>query len=107
MPKVDRGRFAINYVEEGSEFSVLLIHGLAGLHRAWLPQIAQFRPNHRVVAIDNPGSGESSDVDGPTSMQEIAGNVLSLRVQLNLDKARARGTPLLPARGGGKGDDNA
>jgi 3-oxoadipate enol-lactonase len=65
MPIVNCGRFAVNSIEEGDGFPILLIHGLAGDHTAWLPQIAAFRDRYRVVAMDNPGSGDSSPVDGP------------------------------------------
>ena len=40
MPVVNTGRFDINYIQEGDGEPVLLIHGLAGDHTAWLPQVA-------------------------------------------------------------------
>lgn len=91
MPTVDAGRWRLHYVEEGSGTPLLLIHGLAGDHTAWLPQIAAFKGNHRVIAFDNPGSGRSSTVDAPTSMRELAEATLRLMDALEIDNAHVVG----------------
>jgi len=91
MPKIDTGRYELNYVDEGSGFPIVLIHGLAGDYRAWIPQIDKFKANYRVIAFDNPGSGGSSDVDGPTSMEEIAKAVLVMVDQLGVERAHVVG----------------
>ncbi len=91
MPIVDTGRWKLNYVEEGSGTPLLLIHGLAGDHTAWLPQIAEFKSRHRVIAIDNPGGGKSSAVSEPTSMQEMAEDVLRLLDALGVESAHVVG----------------
>ena len=91
MPTVDTGQFEIYYVEEGDGFPVVLIHGLAGDHRAWLPQIAAFKDRHRVIAFDNPGSGASSDVTDPASTEDLASATLSLMDSLGIDRAHVIG----------------
>jgi 3-oxoadipate enol-lactonase len=91
MPIVDAGRWQINYVEEGQGSPLLLIHGLAGDHTAWTPQIAAFKTRYRVIAFDNPGSGESSNVDAPTSMGELAQATLRLMDALNIQNAHLVG----------------
>ncbi len=91
MPVVDAGRWKLNYVEEGAGTPLLLIHGLAGDHKAWLPQIAAFKDRHRVIAFDNPGSGLSSAVENPTSMQEIAEDVLRFMDALGVESAHVVG----------------
>ncbi len=91
MPKIDTGRYVLNYVEEGSGFPIVLIHGLAGDYRAWIPQIEKFKEDYRVIAFDNPGSGGSSDVDGPTSMEEIAQAVLTMMDQIGVERAHIVG----------------
>ena len=53
MPVVNTGRYDINYIEEGEGFPVLLIHGLAGDHTAWMPQLAAWKDKYRVIAFDN------------------------------------------------------
>jgi 3-oxoadipate enol-lactonase len=94
MPIVNCGRFDVNYIEEGSGFPVLLIHGLAGDHTAWLPQIAAFRNDYRVIVPDNPGSGASSPVDAPCTTEELADTMLALLDRCGVDKAHVVGRSL-------------
>jgi pimeloyl-ACP methyl ester carboxylesterase len=91
MPIVDAGRWKINYVEEGSGVPVLLIHGLAGDHTAWTPQLDVLKAAYRVIAFDNPGSGKSSKVDAPTSMRELAEANLRLMDRLGIERAHVVG----------------
>ena len=91
MPTVSTGRFDIFYTEEGSGFPVLLIHGLAGDHRAWRPQLDAFRDSYRVIAIDNPGSGDSSNVDGPVGTADLADATLTLLDALEIEEANVVG----------------
>lgn len=91
MPTVDAGRWTLHYVEEGRGTPLLLIHGLAGDHTAWTPQIAAFKSQHRVIAFDNPGSGRSSTVDAPTSMRELADATLRLMDALKIESAHVVG----------------
>lgn len=72
MTIVNTDRFDINYIEDGDGYPVVLIHGLAGDHTAWLPQIAALKDEYRVIAFDNPGSGDSSTVDDPASTVDLA-----------------------------------
>jgi len=94
MPIINCGRFDVNCIEEGDGFPILLIHGLAGDHTAWLPQIAAFRDRYRVVAMDNPGSGGSSPVDGPCTTEELADTMLALLDRLGIEKAHVVGRSL-------------
>ncbi|MBT3399755.1 MAG: alpha/beta fold hydrolase, partial [Rhodospirillaceae bacterium] len=82
MPIVNTGRFDINYIEEGAGEPVLLIHGLAGDHTAWLPQVAALKDRYRVIAFDNPGSGDSSLVSEPAGTEDLADATLGLMDQL-------------------------
>lgn len=91
MPVVNTGRYNINYIEEGKGFPVLLIHGLAGDHTAWLPQLAAWKDKYRVIAFDNPGSGASSLVSGPAGTADLADATLGLMDQLGIEKAHVVG----------------
>jgi 3-oxoadipate enol-lactonase len=91
MPTVDTGQFEIFYVEEGEGFPVVLIHGLAGDHRAWLPQIAVLKDRHRVIAFDNPGSGGSSDVTDLSTTEDLARATLSMMDSIDIDRAHVIG----------------
>ncbi len=94
MPKVNCGRFDVNYIEAGDGFPIVLIHGLAGDHTAWLPQIEVFKDRYRVIAMDNPGSGESSPVDAPCTTEELADTMLALMDNLEIEKAHVVGRSL-------------
>lgn len=94
MPIVNCGRFDLNYIEEGDGFPILLIHGLAGDHTAWVPQLAAFKGTYRVVAMDNPGSGESSPVDAPCTTEELADTMIALMDNLDIEKAHVVGRSL-------------
>ncbi len=94
MPIVNCGRFDVNYIEGGDGFPILLIHGLAGDHTAWLPQIAAFKDKYHVIAMDNPGSGESSPVDAPCTTEELADTMIALMDNLGVNKAHVVGRSL-------------
>lgn len=66
------GAHDIHCVDEGRGFPLLLIHGLAGDHSAWTPQIAAWSGMHRVIAPDSRGAGRSSQVDEPISTEDMA-----------------------------------
>lgn len=91
MPVVNTGRFDLNYIEAGSGFPVVLIHGLAGDHTAWLPQVAAFKDKWRVIAFDNPGSGGSSKVSEPASTADLAAATLGLMDKLGIEQAHIVG----------------
>jgi 3-oxoadipate enol-lactonase len=91
MPIVNTGRFDINYIEDGDGYPVVLIHGLAGDHTAWLPQVDALRDDYRVIAFDNPGSGDSSTVDDPASTADLADATLGLMDQLGIERAHVIG----------------
>ena len=91
MPIVNTGRFDINYIEDGDGFPVVLIHGLAGDHTAWLPQVAALKDTYRVIAFDNPGSGDSSTVVDPASTADLADATLGLMDQLDIERAHVIG----------------
>jgi 3-oxoadipate enol-lactonase len=91
MPIVKTRLWDLNYVTEGNGPTVILIHGLAGDHTAWLPQIEALKSRCRVIAIDNPGSGRSSKVTEPTTMAELGQAVLQMMDQLDIDAAHVVG----------------
>ena len=49
----------VSVVELGSGPPVVFIHGLSGTWRNWLEQLPVFAREHRVIAFDLPGFGES------------------------------------------------
>jgi pimeloyl-ACP methyl ester carboxylesterase len=49
----------VNYVEMGEGPPVVLIHGLSGCWQNWLENVPHLARNHRVIAIDLAGFGDS------------------------------------------------
>jgi pimeloyl-ACP methyl ester carboxylesterase len=49
----------VNVIEMGSGPPVVFIHGLSGSWQNWLEQLPVFAREHRVIAFDLPGFGES------------------------------------------------
>lgn len=60
-------------IDQGSGAPVLLIHGVGMRAEAWAPQIEALSADHRVVAIDMPGHGDSDPLPGsPRLPQYVA-----------------------------------
>lgn len=55
---------AVRALVEGSGTPLLLIHGVGMRAEAWTPQITALASEHRVIAVDMPGHGESSPLPG-------------------------------------------
>lgn len=91
MPVATVGPYELNYVEQGGGFPLLLIHGLAGDHRAWTAPMETWSRDHRVVAFDNRGAGQSTQVDEPISTEDMARDTLALMDELGIDRAHVIG----------------
>jgi 3-oxoadipate enol-lactonase len=91
MKTVRAGHYEIAYVEEGAGFPVLLIHGLAGDHTAWEPQLAAWKSRYRVVAPDNRGAGASTQSDERITTRDMANDMLALMDALGIERAHVVG----------------
>lgn len=91
LKDADVGRYRLRYLDEGSGPPVVLIHGLAGDHRAWLAQVQALRRDYRVIAFDNRGAGASTQVDEPVSTEDLARDTLGLMDRLGIDAAHVVG----------------
>jgi pimeloyl-ACP methyl ester carboxylesterase len=91
MPVATVGPYELYYVEAGSGFPVVLIHGLAGDHKAWTVQMESWSQDHRVVAFDNRGAGDSTQVDEPISTEDMARDTLGLMDELGVERAHVVG----------------
>jgi pimeloyl-ACP methyl ester carboxylesterase len=87
MTEVTVGDYQLYYVEKGSGPPLVLIHGLAGDHAAWAPQMEAWSQRHRVIAFDNRGAGRSTQVDEPISTEDMARDTLALMDELDVDSA--------------------
>jgi 3-oxoadipate enol-lactonase len=85
------GRYKLRYLEVGTGTPVVLIHGLAGDYTAWLAQIELLRHSHRVIAFDNRGAGQSTQIDEPVSTQDLASDTLQLMDYCKVERAHVVG----------------
>lgn len=97
--KAQIGRYEINYADEGSGFPVLLIHGLAGDHTAWIPQINAWKGRYRLIAPDTRGAGLSTQVDEPVTIAGLAKDFIGLLDHLKIDKCHVIGRSMGGALG--------
>lgn len=91
MPTATIGRTDIHYVEEGAGPPVVMIHGLAGDHSAWTPQVARLRDRHRVIAFDNRGAGRSTQLDEAVTTADLARDTIGLLDVLGVRDAHVVG----------------
>ena len=85
------GRYDIAYAEAGGGAPLLLLHGLAGDHQAWIPQMEAWKERFRVVAPDNRGAGASTQVDEPITTRDMAQDMLALLDHLGIARAHVVG----------------
>ena len=91
MPVAQVGSYEINYVDEGSGFPLVLIHGLAGDLSAWAAPMRSWSQGHRVLAFDNRGAGQSTQVDEPISTEDMARDTLALMDEVGIERAHVVG----------------
>lgn len=91
LKDADIGRYTLRYLDVGQGTPVVLIHGLAGDHSAWLAQVEALRANYRVIAFDNRGAGASTQVDEPVSTADLADDTLRLMDCLGVERAHVVG----------------
>ena len=78
----------IAYQEVGvGDPPIVFIHGIYGTHQAFGNQVEYFSPNHRCIAVDLRGHGESDKPDQVYSMARYADDVAELMRHLELPPA--------------------
>ena len=85
------GKYQLNYLDVGQGTPVVLIHGLAGDYSAWTNQINLLKDEYRVIAFDNRGAGNSTQIDEPISTLDLALDTLGLMDYLKIDAAHVVG----------------
>ena len=86
----------VNYVEIGpdSEKALLLVHGLSGSWQNWLENIPYFAREHRVIAPDLPGFGDSPMPDWEVSVEAYGRFVLDFCDALGVRRCTAVGNSM-------------
>ncbi len=67
----------------GGSPALLFVHGFPLCRGAWSRQIAAFSPDHRVIAPDLRGLGDSQGSGAPVSMAQFADDLAALLGELN------------------------
>jgi pimeloyl-ACP methyl ester carboxylesterase len=84
----------VNVIELGSGPPLVFIHGLAGSWQNWLEQLPAFAADHRVVAMDLPGFGDSPMPRDQISISAYAGIVDDLLGELGIERASIVGNSM-------------
>ncbi len=87
MEKVTRNGATLAYEEAGrGEPPLVFVHGWTCDHTYFAPQIEHFRRDHRTIAVDLRGHGESDKPEQPYTMEGFADDIAWLCGQLGVTK---------------------
>lgn len=93
--RVKVGDFDVAYLEGGQGPTALLIHGFGGDKEHWTRFARQLTDQYHVIAVDLPGFGESSRVEGQSyAPQKQAARIDQLRAALGLKKMHVLGNSM-------------
>lgn len=84
----------MNIVEFGEGPDLIFIHGLSGCWQNWLEQLPHFARDHRVIAVDLPGFGQSEMPAEEISISGYADTIDALMTELGVDSARIVGNSM-------------
>ncbi len=94
MPHINVRSRKVYYELHGEHEGIplLLIMGMAGSCKGWLPlQVPDFSQQHRTLIFDHRGAGESDDCDEPLSIRAMADDTVGLLDALEIEKADVLG----------------
>jgi pimeloyl-ACP methyl ester carboxylesterase len=87
MQTLNRNGVNLAYQEAGSGAPpILLVHGFCGNHTHLAPQFDYFRRNHRVIAVDRRGHGQSDKPEQAYTIEGFADDLAWLCHELGLYK---------------------
>ncbi len=81
----------VHYLDYGTGPAVVLLHGMAASWQWWLENIPALARQHRVIAVDLPGFGQSEPLPAPAEMATHARTVLDLLTQIGIESATVSG----------------
>jgi pimeloyl-ACP methyl ester carboxylesterase len=88
-----KGRISIS--EAGAGPAVVMIHGLGATKVSFLPTLAALAPDHRAIAVDLPGFGDSDKpIMAPYNAPYFAETMTALLDALELDRADFAGNSM-------------
>ena len=84
----------MNIIDMGSGEPVIFIHGLSGCWQNWLEQLPLFARDHRVIAVDLPGFGQSEMPIKEISISCYAEAIDELMEEMDIETARIVGNSM-------------
>jgi pimeloyl-ACP methyl ester carboxylesterase len=86
MKKITVNGISLAVHDEGSGPTILFVHGFPLSHTMWRPQLEAFATDHRVLAPDLRGFGESDVTEGTVTMEQHADDLTALLDELNVNE---------------------
>jgi pimeloyl-ACP methyl ester carboxylesterase len=84
VPFADVNAVRLYYEEQGVGEPLICVMGLAASSAAWVLQVPAFAARHRTVTFDNRDVGQSSRMDVPYGVGDMATDVLALADHLDI-----------------------
>lgn len=81
----------LNYVEKGTGFPLILLHGNGENHEYFVHQIAYFSKKYRVIAIDTRGHGQSPRGEASFTIRQFADDLYGFMEEHSVEKAHILG----------------
>jgi 3-oxoadipate enol-lactonase len=96
VPTVTANGIRLFYQETGAPdaAALVLVMGWGGDHTAWALQAPAFAAEHRMIALDNRGAGQSEVPDGPYTIPGMAEDVVGLMDALGIGRAHICGASM-------------
>lgn len=91
MTRIQINNINLAYTDTGSGRPIVLIHGYPFNRSLWDDQIPALSNNHRVIAPDLRGFGESDASQEPSTMNRLAADVAALMDHLEIPRATIGG----------------
>jgi len=84
----------IAWESQGAGSPVLLMHGLGYTREGWGPLRELLARRYRVISFDNRGIGQSEIPPGPYTVEQLAGDAVSVLDEAGVDRAHVLGASL-------------
>jgi pimeloyl-ACP methyl ester carboxylesterase len=84
----------VSYNDEGQGSPIVLLHGFCGSKGYWDNVIFKLSEQFRVITLDLPGHGESANLEGNATIEEIADHIKELLDYLKVTKVTMFGHSL-------------
>lgn len=87
MKNLMLGDLILYYLDLGSGYPLILIHGMGSDHTVWDGLLSILSKNYRVISLDLRGHGLSTKTPGPYSIELFSNDLYQFLESLNIDQA--------------------